>query len=112
LIVEASDAVAGFFQPAVDRIPTDAFDAVDSRLAQPFDAEIGNLIKGVAAMLKSIVRSPRMGAERLLTYLASIPTTLPPTGLIETKTDDVSGNRFFARIGSSCSDSVEYSWFT
>jgi hypothetical protein len=53
-----------------------------------------------------------MGAERLLTYLASIPTALPPTGLIETKTDDSFRKQFFPMIGSSCSDSAEYSWFT
>jgi hypothetical protein len=31
-------------------------------------------------MLKSIVRSPGSGAERLLAYLASIPTASSPTG--------------------------------
>ena len=46
-------------------------------------------------MLKSIVRSPGIGAERLLACPASISTAPPPTGLIETKTDDVSGNGFF-----------------
>jgi hypothetical protein len=94
LIVEATAAVARFFQPAIDRIPTDALDAGDSRLVQAFDAESRNLIKGSAAMLKSIVGSSAIGAECFLACLASIPTALPPTGLIETKTDDVSGNGF------------------
>ena len=30
LIIEATAAVAGFFQPAIDGIPTDAFDVGDS----------------------------------------------------------------------------------
>ena len=40
LIVEATAAVARFFQPAVDRIPADALNAGDSRFVQPFDAEL------------------------------------------------------------------------
>ena len=94
LIVEASDAVAGFFQPAVDRIPADALDAGNSRLVQAFDTESCHLIKGSAPMVQSIVRSPAIGAERLLACLASISTAFPPTGLIEAKTDHVSGLGF------------------
>src|SRR5262249_334836 len=96
-IVEATAAVARFFQPAIDRIPTDALDAGDSRLVQTFDAETRNLIKGGAAMLKTMVRAPRIGAERLRASLTPISTALPPTGLIEAKTDDASGNGFSAR---------------
>ena len=66
LIVEATAAVARFFQPAIDGIPSDALDSGDSGLVQAFDAESRNLIKGGAAMLKPIVRSPGIGAERLL----------------------------------------------
>jgi len=65
-IVEATAAVAGSFQPAVDRIPTDALDARDSRFVQTFDAETANLIKGSAPVLKSIVRSPDIRSEGLL----------------------------------------------
>src|SRR5262245_50608674 len=50
LIVEATAAVAGFFQPAIDCIPTDTLDARDSRLVQAFDAESRNLIKGSPAV--------------------------------------------------------------
>src|SRR5262249_20494495 len=71
LSVEAAAAVARFFQPAIDRIPADALDAGDSRLVQAFDAETRDLIKGGAAMLKPIVRTARIGAERLLACLAS-----------------------------------------
>ena len=94
LIAEAAATVARSFQPAIDCIPTDALDAGDSRLVQAFDAETRNLIKGGAAMLEPIVRSSGIGAERLLACLASISTALSPTGLIETKTDDISGNGF------------------
>ena len=92
LIVEATAAVPGFFQPAVDRIPADALDAGDGRFVQPLDAETGNLIKGSAAMLKPMVRSAGIGAERLLAGLASISTALPKAGLVETKTDNGSGS--------------------
>ena len=94
LIVEATAAVAGSFQPAINRIPADALDAGNSRLVQAFEAKSGDLIKSGAAMLKSIVRSPGIGTERFLAGLASISSALSPTGLIETKTDDISGNGF------------------
>ena len=35
LIVEAATAVTGFVQPAIDRIPADAFDAGDGDLFKP-----------------------------------------------------------------------------
>ena len=92
LIVEAAAAVAGSFQLTVDRIPADPLDAGDRRFVQALDAETGNLIKGSAAMLKPMVRSPGIGAERLLACPTSISTALSPTRLIETKTDDASGN--------------------
>jgi hypothetical protein len=57
LIVEATAAVAGFLQPAVDCILADARNAGNRRLAQAFDAESRHLIKGSAPMLKSIVRN-------------------------------------------------------
>src|SRR5262252_571649 len=94
LIVEAAAALAGFFQPAIDGIPADTLDAGDSRLVQTFYAESRHLIKGSAAMLKSKVRSPSVGAECSLAGLASISTAPSPTSLIETKTDDVFGNSF------------------
>jgi len=94
LIVETTTPVASFFQPAIDGIPADSLDAGDSRLVQAFNAESGDLIKSGAAMLKSIVRSRSIGAERFLACLASISMALSPTGLIETKTDDISGNGF------------------
>jgi hypothetical protein len=94
LIVEATTAVAGFLQPAIDGIPADACDPGNRRLVQAFDAESRHLIKGSAPMLESIVRSPGVGAKRLLAGLASISTTFPPTGLIEAKTDHVSGPGF------------------
>ena len=93
-IVEATAAVARFFQPAINRIPADVLDAGDSRLVQAFDAESGNLIKSGAAMLKPIVRSPGIRAERFLAGLASLSATLPPPRAIETKTDDGFGSRF------------------
>ena len=46
-------------------------------------------------MLKPIVGGTGIGAERLLAGLASISTALPPTRLIETKTDDGFGNGVF-----------------
>ena len=95
LIVETTTPVASFFQPAIDGIPADAFDAGDGGLIQAFDAQRRHLIKGVAAMLKSIVRSSGRGAECLLAALAAIPTASSPTCLIETKTDDVSGAVFW-----------------
>ena len=45
-------------------------------------------------MLKPIVRSPGIGAERFLADLASISTALPPTRPIETKTYDGFGSDF------------------
>src|SRR5262249_11452369 len=105
LIVEATAADAGSFQPAINRIPADALDAGNSRLVQAFDAKSGDLIKSGAAMLKSIVRSPGIGTERFLAGLASISTALSPTGLIETKTDDHFRKRLSPMIGSLCSDS-------
>src|SRR5262249_8305240 len=62
LIVEATTAVVRFFQPAIDRIPADALDAGYRRLVQAFNAESCHLIKGSASVLKSIVRSSRIGA--------------------------------------------------
>jgi hypothetical protein len=94
LIVKATTAVAGFVQPSIDCIPADVLDSGDRGLILAFDAERRHRIKGVAAMLKSIIRSPDSGAKRLLADHASIPTASPPSGLIETKTDDVSGNGF------------------
>src|SRR5215471_21607779 len=88
-VLNSQGGVAGSFQPAVDRIPADVLDAGNTRLVQAFDAESGDLIKSGAAMLKSIVRSPDVGAERVLACSAPISTALSPTGLIETKTDDV-----------------------
>src|SRR5262249_43292731 len=110
LIVEATAADAGSFQPAVDRIPADALDAGNSRLVQAFDAKSGDLIKSGAAMLKSIVRSPDVGAERFLAGLASVSTALSPTGLIETETDDASGNGFPRWWALTCLGSEKSSW--
>jgi hypothetical protein len=91
-IIEATAAVARFFQPAIDGIPSEALDSGDSGLVHAFNAESRNLIKGGAAVLKPIVRRPGIGAKRLLACLASVSPALSTSGLIETKTDDVSGS--------------------
>ena len=84
-------AVAGFLQPAIDRIPADTLDSCNRRFVQTFDAETGNLIKGSAAMLKPIVRSSGIGAERLLACSTPISTAPAKACLIEPKTDDGRG---------------------
>jgi hypothetical protein len=63
-------------------------------------------------MLKSIVRSPSSGAERLLADQASISTASPPTGLIETKTDDIYRSGFSRWLAVPVRGSGEFSWFT
>jgi hypothetical protein len=86
--------VLAFSSQRSTSIPPGSLDPGDRRFVQAFNAETGNLIKGGAAMLKSVVRSRSIGAERFLACLASISMALSPTGLIETKTDDISGNGF------------------
>ena len=95
MIVETTAAVAGFFQPAIDGIPSDALDSGDSGFVEAFNAESRNLIKGGGTVLKPIIRRPGIGAKRLLARLASVSTALSPSSQIETKTDDVSGSGFF-----------------
>ena len=94
LIVESMRPIACFFQPAIDGIPGDALNSRDRGLIEAFDTKSGNLVKGRSPMLESIVKCSRIGAERLLASLTPVSTTLPPPGLIKTKTDDVSGNGF------------------
>jgi hypothetical protein len=60
------------FEPAIDGIPGDLFDARDGGLVQAFDAESGNVIEGRAAMLQSMIRRPGVRAEGLTASLASV----------------------------------------
>jgi hypothetical protein len=61
-------------------------------LVQAFDTEGGDLIDGRATMLESTVWRTGVRAERLSVSSATISTTRPPSGFIESVANDVSGN--------------------
>jgi hypothetical protein len=89
-IVESMTRVGGPFEPAIDRIPTDAFNARDGRLVQAFDAEGGDLIEGSATMLESMVGRPGVGGEGPAASLTSVSPTPSPFRPVEAVTDDSS----------------------
>jgi len=63
-------------------------------LAQAFDAESGYFIESGATMLKPMVWRAGVRAERLTAGTATISTTPPAVGSVESVADDVSGAGF------------------
>ena len=65
-------------EPAIDRIPGDAFDTSNGGLVQAFDAEGGDVVEGRATMLEAAVRRLGIRAEGLAASPAAVSTTPPP----------------------------------
>ena len=63
-------------------------------LVQALDAERGNLIEGGATMLEPMVWRAGVRVERLTAGTATISTTPPAVGSVESVADDVSGTGF------------------
>jgi hypothetical protein len=90
LIVETATRGSCLFKPAIDRIAGNSLYRSNRGLIQFLDAEIGNLIEGRASVLDSMVWYTGIGAGRLAASAATISTTTPPLGFVESVADDVS----------------------
>jgi hypothetical protein len=75
-------------------IPGDSLYSSYSRFVQALDAERGDLIESCATVLEPMVGRAGIRAECLSASPASITTTLPPLGFVETEANDVSGSGF------------------
>jgi len=90
-IVEAATRACSPLQPALNGIPGDSLYPSYRGLVQALDAERGNLIEGGATMLEPMVWRAGVRAERLTAGTATISTTPPAVGSVESVADDVSG---------------------
>ncbi len=79
-------------------IPGDALYPSDRRLVQTLDAESGDVIKGRATMLESMVWRGGVRAERLTASPTPESTPFPRLGCIETKADDAPGTGFSRQL--------------
>ena len=77
--------------PAMNGIPGDALYPSDRRLVQALNAESGDVIKGRATMLESMVWRTGVRAEGLTASPTPESTPFPRLGCIETKADDARG---------------------
>jgi hypothetical protein len=75
-------------QPAMDGIPGDSLYPNYRGLVQALDAERGNLIEDGATMLEPMVWRAGVRAERLTARTATISTTPPAVGSVESVADD------------------------
>ena len=90
-MVEATTAVGCSFEPAIDGIPGDSLYASNCGLVQALDAQGGGLIESGATVLESMIWRTSVQAKRLPASTATISTTPPPVGSVESMANDVSG---------------------
>jgi hypothetical protein len=94
LIVETATRGGGLFEPAIDGIPSNSLYPGNRGLVQSLNAEIGNIIESCASALDSMVGCSGIGAESFAASAATISTTTPALGFVESVADDVSESDF------------------
>jgi ABC-type phosphate transport system substrate-binding protein len=76
-------------QPAMNGIPGDSFHPSNGGLVQALYAERGDLIEGRTTMLESVVWRTGVRAERPAAITATISTTPPQIGFVESVADNI-----------------------
>jgi hypothetical protein len=89
-MAEPTTAASCSFQPTMNCIPSNALGSSEGRFVPAFDAKSCDAVKDRATVLESMIRCAGCRAERLPASPASVSTTLPPSGLVETVADDLS----------------------
>ena len=90
-IIESTTSGGCLFEPAIDSVPGDSLYASNRGPVQSLDAESGNLIESCTTVLESMVGRAGIGAESFAASAATISTTPPPLGFVESVANNVSG---------------------
>src|ERR1019366_92734 len=88
LIVESTARLGCSLQPTINCVPGNLFDSRNGRFIDSFDAETGDLVKGFAAVMESVINSPAVPAKRLSATFTSKSATPSPPSLVGTITND------------------------